>query len=454
MSDITAFFAHVGGDPLTCAFEEEKRMSAPARAAPDGRAPAGMEERRFEEMAEQAYRDAAGRPLALYVHIPFCRHRCVFCPFFKNRTHETFSEEYSALVSKEIADTASALGKSIRQRQVNTIYFGGGTPSDLNSDDMARLIRQLRETFSMAEDVEITVEGRIRGFTRDKAMDWVKAGANRFSLGVQTTDTRLRRRMGRISDREEIRKILDGLCQSGATVVVDLIYGFPEQTGDMLAEDVRFLSEETNIHGLDLYKLNLFPDSPLDKAIKMGSLPAQPAFVEQAKMYGIAYDRLIAYGYEPFAPKHWRRDTRERSVYNRLARGQTDMIPFGSGAGGRLGSISIGNTGALTDYESRVAAGEKPVGRMVRSPLLADQHGFNHTLDTALEELTLPSLEKWPENYREMGEKLLSQWRQAGLWSDENDERHMKLTRAGNFWSAHMRKRLLDFVSSPVAHGA
>ncbi|MDR1162636.1 MAG: heme anaerobic degradation radical SAM methyltransferase ChuW/HutW [Candidatus Accumulibacter sp.] len=445
MKPIEAFFARICDDPVGRAFDEEEKSFSPTVSM---QTPPAWEGGAFEDFAARAFVENAHRSLVLYVHVPFCRRRCAFCPFFKNISDALFSAEYTSLLAKEISDTAKTLGSVVRERPVKAIYFGGGTPSDLDSPDLALLIRRLRESFLIAPDAEITVEGRVRGFTGAKGKAWVDAGANRFSLGVQTADTRLRRRMGRIADRDEIRAVMNALGESGAALVLDLIYGFPEQTEEILLDDIRFVSEETGIHGLDLYKLSLFPGSPLDKAIVRGEFPKPPDFAQRAKMYELAYGALLAHGFEPFTPKHWRRDAKERSVYNRLAFGQTDMIPFGSGAGGRIGSISLGNAGVLADYGEKVLSGKKPIARLALSPPKSASESFGRLIDEALEELRLPAIERWPQSHREKGKELLSQWREAGLLhSTDSQDESARLTCAGNFWAPHMKKLLIDFAA-------
>jgi len=129
---------------------------------------------------------------------------------------------------------------------------GGGTPSDLAAEDLAGILRAVRETFWLDPDTEVTVEGRIRDFTMEKADAWVSAGANRFSLGLQTTDIPLRRRLGRFADRGEIVSVLNGLGETGALVIVDLIYGLPGQTENAVTEDIRFVAEETGSEDTDI----------------------------------------------------------------------------------------------------------------------------------------------------------------------------------------------------------
>ncbi len=405
----------------------------------------------FAEFGAKAFMARPERSLALYVHVPFCHHHCTFCPFYINQTKKGFSKEYSALLLKEIVDTAHVLKDVVDKRSVDAVYFGGGTPSDLERDDMAAVIRALHECFKISPDAEVTVEGRTTGFTAEKGKAWVEAGANRFSLGVQSANTALRKKLGRISSREEVGQALNGLCESGASVVIDLMYGLPGQDVPMLLDDIRYISEETGIAGLDLYELRRFPDSPLDKAIQRGKMPAMPEFREKARMFGAAYACLYDYGFEHFSPKHWRRNPRERSLYNRLAGRQTDMIPFGSAAGGRLGTIGFGTERNIASYAERVGRGEKPLSRIAFSPLSVDRGGFFHEMDVAMESLRLPDLDKWPVSHRDSGKKLLAQWKEAGLLVDNQDGNGMSLTCAGFFWSERLKKLLADFVAAPVA---
>ena len=445
--DLTPFYARMSDCPARDAFvhEVKKMPSATEMAAWK---PPEWTGGTFHDFAEEAFMRNISRPLALYVHVPFCHHHCTFCPFYINQTKKGFSKDYTELLLREIEITADALKNVADKREVSAVYFGGGTPTDLDEADMASVITSLFDHFNIPKDAEVTVEGRTTGFTASKAKTWTAAGANRFSLGVQSANTALRKRLGRISSREEMQASLDGICNSGSLVIIDMLYGLPGQTCEILLDDIRFISEETKIDGLDLYALRIFPSTPLDKAIRIGKMPSAPSFDDTAMMFSAAYTALESAGFEHFSPKHWRRNLREQSLYNRLAGIQCDMIPFGSAAGGRLHSIGLANSRDIKTYRTQIEAGEKPLGQVMESPLRAKPSGFNQVLASYRENLCLPPPGLWPEDHRAMAEQLLIQWQEAGLLSKTDDG--MRLTGAGYFWIQKIQELIQRFLRTPA----
>ncbi|MCC5833426.1 MAG: radical SAM protein [Opitutales bacterium] len=395
----------------------------------------------FQQWAPGAFISRSDRPLCLYVHIPFCRHRCLFCPFYRYATHAGFSAEYAELLLKEIALTADALGKERHQRRVDAVYFGGGTPSDLSGTDLAAVIESLRSQFSIDSETEITVEGRIRGFTSEKVEAWRKAGANRVSIGLQSTDTAFRRRLGRLADRKEILETLHAAKNSGVILVADLIYGLPGQTSEMIAEDIRFLAEESPVDGLDLYALKAFADSPLLQQIDRGRLPPLPGTVDRAQLFRRASVDLDQFGFEHFTRQHWRREPGERSLYNRLAKGDSDILPFGSAAGGRIGPITLMQEPTMESYRKQVLANEKPVHARSRSQPISEREQFAQTLSHAVEHRQLPPLKAWPKTPNLALEDLILNWRYAGLLTAVPECCHtpISLSSAGSYWALHLR---------------
>jgi oxygen-independent coproporphyrinogen-3 oxidase len=410
----------------------------------------------FAEWAPAAFAESPPDSyFSLYLHTPYCSHRCNFCPFYINPIRTGFSDEYTSLLSREIDATAAVLAPAFANRPVRTVFFGGGTPSDLDRDDLAKIIRQLHDRFPISSETEITVEGRIRGFTADKAKAWADAGANRYSLGVQSTDTALRRKIGRLADRDEIRSTLAALCASGAVVIIDLIYGFPGQTPEMLVEDIRFVAEETDIHGLDLYELKQFPTSPLAKAIAAGHFPPAPDRAGRGRIYAAATEALARHGFAHFTRKHWRRSPRERSLYNRTALSPADLVPFGSGAGGRIGRFSLSQHREIARYADAVAQGQKPA-TTIPGAARPPKPSFRQILSLTIEECALPALHYFPEECRNTADIVLHQWAESGLLKPVNDDvlqdiqLAWRMTPAGAFWAEHLQSLLI--MLSTVSH--
>ncbi len=445
-------YVREGADALTAAFE------VPESAPPHGRGMGGpapvLITEPFQQWAGERFSARTSRPLNLYLHVPFCRHRCLFCPFYQNRVHEDFSAGYRDLLLREIHLMVEALGAQAKSRPVQSVFFGGGTPSDMEAEDLAEVLTALREGFLINDETEITVEGRVRGFSSEKAEAWVAAGANRFSLGLQSTEVLLRRRLGRLADRDEIKRTLTGLKATGALVIVDLMFGLPGQTEVSLREDVRFLAEETPIDGLDLYELIQFPGSPLAKAMANGTARLGEAADRKgrARMFGGAAHVLGEYGYEHFTPQHWRRTERERSVYNRLAKADADILPFGVSAGGSLDGISLQHERELTRFEERLNSGEFPF--RAASPPYSPVNRFRLKLAEAIEGRTLPPLAEWPKSAATWAPGLLRNWEQAGLLEKRRNRTTAPvLTLAGSFWAKHLQRLILGCLTAPSADG-
>ena len=456
--DLSLFYAQKSDFPIRDAFTQEtiKMPSAASMMQKPPKWTGGT----FQEFAEEAFMADPSRPLALYLHIPFCHHHCTFCPFYINQTKKNFSQDYTTLVLREIELTADILKHVIDKRKVDTIYFGGGTPSDLDEADMAGLLTSLFDHFNIPKTAEVTVEGRTTGFSASKAKTWKAAGANRFSLGIQSANTRLRKRLGRLQSREELQATLNGIGESGASLIIDMLYGLPEQTEEILLNDIQFVSEKTPIDGLDLYELRIFPGSPLAKAIERGKIAPAPSFEDTALMFHSAYHALEIQGFRHFSPKHWRRHPKERSLYNRLASQQCDMIPFGSASGGRLHNIGLGNARDLKSYTEKIESGVKPLSRIASSPLHHPSTEFDKILSSYTEWLCLPPIALWPKSHREFAAILLQQWQDAGLLFPQNhlDEDPLlmgpndgfRMTSAGYFWNRKLNVLIQQFLNTPV----
>jgi oxygen-independent coproporphyrinogen-3 oxidase len=201
----------------------------------------------------------------LYIHIPFCKQACSYCDFyFVTRTSER--EHFVDQLIQEIqsyADTAYASEK------VETIYFGGGTPSLLEPKQVARVLTEIRRTFPLALD-EVTFEVNPDDVTSEFLQALKSIGITRLSMGVQTFQPELLDTMNRAHSREEALQCLELLQQSGfESFTVDLIYGNPEQTLEQLHSDIDRLLEFDPPH-ISAYSLTVEPNTRLGKQVELG----------------------------------------------------------------------------------------------------------------------------------------------------------------------------------------
>ena len=425
-------------NPLGCAFTK-KRVVHPGAGG----------KRMIMDKAEQAsiwadLVNATPDPAderAVYIHIPFCDKKCSYCGFFQNFTREEAAHHYVDVLIDEIeaaADTTYVTGAPFQ-----AVFFGGGTPTALSDADLSRLVRTVRERLPLTSDCEITLEGRIHDLSESKVEAAMNAGINRFSLGVQSFDTRVRQAIGRIDDRETVIATLRRMVEKqGAVVIADLIYGLPYQSMEVWENDVR-TQFELGIAGGDLYQLNVFPSSELARRIESGDLPMLPTTEEQSEYFRRGLEIVAE---NPMARRidttHWTTDHRERSIYNTLAKRGNDILAFGSGAGGFIGEVMWRNHGGLAPYEKMVEEGRKPFQFMGEQ---ADEHRMHSEIGDQIEHgyLYAPFFEKkyGVDLVAEM-EPLLAAWAENGLIIRTGTG--FRLTLAGEFWHDNLIQGFLE----------
>lgn len=375
---------------------------------------------------------------SVYVHIPFCVNHCLFCGFYRNRADGADMHEYVGHLLREIGRD----GALVSSQPIHAVYFGGGTPSALDADDLYALISAVCANLPLAPDCEITVEGRVVGFTLDKVEACLKAGANRFSIGVQSFDTGLRRRFGRKAACDEIIAFMECLKQTErAAVVCDLIYGLPGQTMETWRRDIE-ICIALGIDGVDLYGLSLFEKGPLAQSIAKGALPAAIALPEMAEMYATGLQMLESAGWRHLTQAHWASNTRERNLYNQYAKNGTDCLAFGAGAGGTLAGHRFMQEGDVSVYKTCISDGRKPIAMMFApSPVAALRNYISAGLETgylslaALEQKTAPGL-------MVALAPLVAQWAGVGLIRDRVDAIQPQVP--GWFWLSNISDSLLQ----------
>ncbi|OPL11923.1 MAG: hypothetical protein AVO38_15290 [delta proteobacterium ML8_D] len=430
------FFAREGVDPLKYAFDRKIAVHAGA-----GGQSLPAEEALPVWQALCIKPDISHRR-TVYIHIPFCRSRCLYCGFFMYTLSQGDSACYTDALLKEI-EQASGF-PAVASHSIHAVYMGGGTPTALDTEDLKRLIEAVCRLLPLADDCEITVEGRVADLGKQKMLACVAGGANRFSIGVQSFNTRVRQDVGRISDRAEILKMLTTLNDLGnEAAIIDLIYGLPGQTMNVWEDDLRTLIEDTKLDGVDLYQLNVFKGSLLNRAVNQCKLLPPADIPAQAEMFLKGREMMTAERFSRLSMSHWGRTPRERNRYNTFIRYGATCIPFGCGAGGRLHGHYFFQEGNLRSYYKHVNAGEKPVNTAillpVHSPLFRNLVG---QMENGKVNLTAIG-EKHGIDLEAVFSPLLEQWERAGLIRRPGSG-WIELTVAGEFWNVNLAQALID----------
>ncbi|MBV9925323.1 MAG: radical SAM family heme chaperone HemW [Acidobacteria bacterium] len=231
----------------------------------------------------------------IYIHVPFCRSRCSYCDFATGAFEEALAANYVAALAREI-ESFDPQGLS---REVDTVYFGGGTPSLLKPAQVARVLEAVRGKFDVDEGAEVTLEMNPGTVTPERLHALRGAGVNRASFGAQTFDDRELKRLGRTHTADDTRKTFAELRAAGFdNISFDLIAGLPRQT---LAGWERNLEEALALRPehLSLYLLEVHEGTPLAEQIRQGRY-AVPDPDLAAEMYRVMVERAHAAGYEQY----------------------------------------------------------------------------------------------------------------------------------------------------------
>lgn len=368
-----------------------------------------------------------------YLHIPFCANHCVFCGFYRNAWKDSQSSVYTDKIIEEMAAEAEV---RTGEGKIRAVYFGGGTPTALLTEDLVRLIRACYQYLPLAEDCEFTIEGRMSHFDLEKAQACIEAGANRISIGVQTFNTAIRRRLGRKHSGDEAFEYLAKLCELDAVIVADLMFGLPNQTDDVWQNDIA-RAAELPLSGLDTYAFNLYPMLPINRMIEKGAFPTPPGFDIQADQYAYTVETLLEKGWEQVSNSHFAYPGRgERNRYNTLIKSDIPCLAFGSGAGGNFGGFSYQVQGDLESYLA-TPKGEKNIAFMSgHSPNKALLSKVQHDIETG-------RLNPLLFDDNKAAQKLIAQWQKMQLFKEPDSDGLIRLNTSGRYWSPTLIRKLM-----------
>lgn len=202
----------------------------------------------------------------IYIHIPFCKKKCAYCDFY-SVGYSNFTPDFSNLLIKELA-----LYKSYPEKEVKTVYFGGGTPSLLPPDELKKILDAIFEQMEVNNDAEITLEVNPDDITNLLLKEYRTMGINRLSIGIQSFHDKelqfLGRRHSSLAAREAVKKAQDSGFDN---ISIDLIYGIPGSSAQSWMESLNSVFE-LNIQHLSCYHLTYEKGTPLERKLRKGTV--------------------------------------------------------------------------------------------------------------------------------------------------------------------------------------
>lgn len=292
------------------------------------------------------------RELGIYVHIPFCLKKCAYCDFLSFPAKKDTQRAYFRALREEIAAFSPEGGM-----EAVSVYFGGGTPSLPDAEEIVRTLETVRGVFSLSADAEITIECNPGTLDGEKPGAYKEAGFNRLSLGLQSMDNDLLRTLGRIHTRERFLEEYRNARGAGfENINVDLMYGLP---GQSLSSFARTLSEVISLkpEHISAYGLMIEEGTPFweryhedDLAKQRGDKPLfLPDEEEEGKMTDLMKKTLRKNGIFRYEISNYARRGRE-SRHNTGYWKRREYAGFGLGASGQIGKIRYRNTSILEEY--------------------------------------------------------------------------------------------------------
>lgn len=293
------------------------------------------------------------REIGIYVHIPFCKQKCYYCDFKSYANKEELIEKYIKWLKYEIKEVGE--GNKLDYENdldelvtVKTIYIGGGTPSYLDSKYIKEIIEEIRENFKLADKVEITIEVNPGTVNKTKLLDYINSGINRISIGLQSTDNELLKRIGRIHKYEDFLQTYNMAREVGfKNINVDLMLALPGQTIAKLEKGLKQVIDLQPEH-ISLYSLIIEDGTKIEKMLKNNEITLPDENIER-KMYWktkkvLEEDGYIHYEISNFAKEGY------KSEHNWNCWSQKEYMGFGVAAHSYTNDVRFSNIDSIEEY--------------------------------------------------------------------------------------------------------
>ena len=286
--------------------------------------------------------------IGIYIHIPFCKQKCLYCDFVSFKAEKETQKSYIQALKREIQNWK----QENKEYEIKTIYIGGGTPSYIDSYDIFDILNLLTENIKEEKNkISITIEVNPGTITKQKLQDYKKAGINRLSIGLQSTNNNLLKQIGRIHNYQEFLETYKLAREVGfENINVDLMIGLPNQTIEDIKkslDDILNLKPNNPEH-ISVYSLIVEDETPIQKLIESGKLKL-PDEEKERQMYWYVKDYLELHEYKHYEISNFAKKGFE-SKHNVDCWNQKEYKGFGLAAHSYIQNKRFCNTSNLDKY--------------------------------------------------------------------------------------------------------
>lgn len=290
----------------------------------------------------------------IYIHIPFCKSKCFYCDFNSYAGKDSLVEEYVESLKKEIRIYSEKL------RGSETIFFGGGTPSVIESKYIVEILEEIYLYSNRDEFIEITIEANPGTLNEEKLKDYKKAGINRISMGVQSLNDSVLKEIGRTHDRNTVLSTVEMVGRYFDNISIDMIFGLPDQTVDILESDLKE-AVGLDIKHISFYALKIEEGTELCRREENGllNLPDEEA---EREMYHRGIEILKKNGFYQYEISNFAKENFQ-SKHNLIYWNVEPYIGLGLSAASNIERKRYNNLADFESYFRVTESGELPIDK-------------------------------------------------------------------------------------------
>lgn len=374
----------------------------------------------------------------VYIHIPFCHQICNYCDFnkvfFKNQPVDEYIEALGREMEMTVAEMPEAFAK------VETIFLGGGTPTSLSASQIEKLLRLIAKHIPLSNVKEFSSEANPDELTVEKLQALYNGGVNRLSMGVQSFDQSLLKKIGRTHSNDHVFETIRNAKEVGfENISIDLMYGLPGQTMEQW-QDTLNQALALQLPHYSAYSLIVEPKTIFYIQYAKGKLHLPTEDLE-ADMYGVLMDTMEAHGLHQYEISNFAHKGNE-STHNKIYWDNDEYAGFGAGAHGYLQGVRYSNVAPIKKYIETVMSGTRP---LLHEHVVTKEEKMEEQMFLGLrktEGVTHESFEqKFNEPMHQFYEATISKLEKEQLI--EADAQGIRLTRRGRFVGNEVFQRFL-----------